>query len=281
MPILSLVLSILLLLAAAGPVLADQIPPSFPACPAPGGTLKASYPTGTHGIPGDTGTYTGSDSVYTINDSQAVQCFCPTTGNSGIQTNWWQVDELSQGDINYFKSLGWVFIPDGSAWGLDSAFYFAYNTSFSCGGGGGGGFSPSGPGSAPVCSAAKPPSPVLTSVTRHGSTATLTWTKIDSATHYAIWYGTAPGQFDYGVPNTGKVTSFTVGSLDPGKQYYWEVRSVNDCMPSDPASGIGGGDVLGAFAPTGNATTIVIIASLGLIFFGLSLLARDRNRPQA
>ena len=278
--LVSLSLSLLVLFFGAVSVHAQVAPPAFSSCPNPGGTLKVHYDTGLHGLVGQ-GEQSGSDSVYITGESTLVQCFCPESGSTGTQTNWWQVSELSQSDMDYFKSLGWVAVPDGSAWGLNSAFYFAYNTNFSCGGGGGGGFSQPGPGPAPVCTAAKPASPVLTSVVRQGSTATLTWTKIDSATHYAIWYGTAPGQFDFGVPNTGNVTSFTVGSLDPNQQYYWEVRAVNDCMPSDPAGGIGGGAVLGAFPPTGNLTTIIIIASLGLIFFGLSLLSRDHRRPQA
>lgn len=274
---IALSLALLVLFSWTSPVRASVTPPSFPGCPNPGGTLKVHYDSGQHGIVSQ-GEQSGTDSVYITGESTLVQCFCPDSNNSGVQTNWWQVDELSQADIDYFKSLGWVFIPDGSAWGLNSVFYFAYNTSFSCGSGGGG-FSPSGPGPAPVCNATKPSSPALLSVTRNGTSATLTWTKIDSATHYAIWYGTTPGQFIYGVPNTGNVTSFTVGSLDPAKEYYWEVRSVNDCMPSDPA-GIGSGQVLGAFAPTGNLVTIFIVAGLGLILFGLSLLTRDSHKSQ-
>src|SRR3989344_3949923 len=274
-----LVLSLVFLVFSSQAVLAQVSPPAFPSCPTPGGTLKINYPSGIHGIPGDSGTYTGSDSVYALSNDQLVQCFCPQSGQVGIQTNWWQVAELSQSDIDHFKSLGWGYIPDGSAWGLNPAFYFAYNSTFSCGGGGGGGFSPSGPGPAPVCTAAKPSHPVLQSVKRNGSFATLTWTKVEAATHYAIWYGTTPGKFDFGVANTGKVTEFTVGSLDPAKQYYWEVRSVNDCMPSDPASI--GGQVLGAFAPTGNILTIIVVAALGLILLGLSLLTRDRTTSQS
>jgi len=275
-------LACFIFLASAGASHAAQTPPSFPACPNPGGSLKATYASGTHGIPGDSGTYTGSDSVYTIDAARLVQCFCPAAGTSGIQTNWWQVADPSQSDITSLKSAGWVYIPDGSAWGLQASIYFAQNTSFSCGtqSGGNGGFSQPGPGPAWTCPAAKPPAPTLLSVKKSGTSATLTWTKVDQATHYAIWYGTTPGRFDYGVANTGQVTQFTVGSLDPSKAYYWEVRAVNDCMPSDAAS-VGGGQVLGAFAPTGNQLTIIIVAALGLILLGLSLLTRDRRRPQA
>ena len=60
----------------------------FPGCPNPGGTLKVSYVTGQHGIPGDYSTYTGSDSVYILSENQVVQCFCAESGTSGIQTNW-------------------------------------------------------------------------------------------------------------------------------------------------------------------------------------------------
>ncbi len=117
-----------------------QASPDFPFCFNPQGTVVASYSSGTHGIPGDGNVYEGSDTVYAFNDKQLIQCFCPPTG-TGIQTNWWKFSELSQDQVNNMVAAGWVYIPDGSAWGLDNAPYLAKNYRFECvfGGKGGGG----------------------------------------------------------------------------------------------------------------------------------------------
>jgi hypothetical protein len=111
--------------------------PSFPSCINPQGTLKANYTSGTHGVPGDTKTYTGSDSVYKLTNSTLIQCLCPTDGN-GIQTNWWKVSGMSENDINSLKNNGWIFIPNGSVWGLDNEPYLTKNLKYSCIGGIGG-----------------------------------------------------------------------------------------------------------------------------------------------
>lgn len=98
------------------------------------------------------------------------------------------------------------------------------------------------------CSAGKPSTPTLNSVTRtSGTTVQLNWSAASPVTHYAISYGTKAGEYQYGVPNTGNVTSFSVGGLDPNATYYFIVRAVNDCTPGD-ASGekSTGGSVLGA-----------------------------------
>lgn len=127
----------LLLLSSATPVFALSTP-SFPICTNPQGTLKAFYNTGTHGIAGSSATYTGSDTVYTVSDTTLTQCFCSTTGQ-GIQSNWWKASSLSDSDLAVLRSQGWIFIPDGSAWGLDSAPYMVQNTEYACVGGTGGG----------------------------------------------------------------------------------------------------------------------------------------------
>ncbi|MBP7927533.1 hypothetical protein KAZ57_00075 [Patescibacteria group bacterium] len=116
----------------------DVLIPSFPFCQNPQGVVKASYSSGTHGIPGDSANYTGSDAVYTLTDETLLQCFCAEDAD-GIQTNWWKVSSLSIQDIEYLESLGWVYIPDGSLWGLDNAPYVAKNNDFSCNTGGQGG----------------------------------------------------------------------------------------------------------------------------------------------
>lgn len=126
---------------------------------------------------------------------------------------------------------------------------------------------------APVCDSAKPDAPVLLSINRQGTSATLSWTAVEQATHYSILYGLNPGEYIYGVVNTGNVTSYTINELDPNTKYYFTVRAVNNCMPSDDASGIGGGQVLGAttMAATGNAALLYLSLSAGVLFSIISL----------
>ncbi|TSC88177.1 MAG: Uncharacterized protein G01um101416_200 [Microgenomates group bacterium Gr01-1014_16] len=102
-------------------------------CTSPSGSVKVSYDSGIHGVPGDLGEYIGSDIVYTVSDTTLVQCFCAVSG-SGIQTNWWRDNSLSQSQIDQLVSDGWIYIPDGSAWGLDSVPYLAKNSSYNCDG---------------------------------------------------------------------------------------------------------------------------------------------------
>lgn len=106
--------------------------PNFPSCLNPQGQLKVAYTQGTHGVPGDTNTYNGSDSVYTIDEATTTQCLCTVNG-SGIQTNWWKVSSMSEEQVSVLVNQGWIFIPDGSAWGLENAPYLAKNLNFACG----------------------------------------------------------------------------------------------------------------------------------------------------
>ncbi len=112
--------------------------PSFFSCLNPQTSPVISNQAGTHGVVGSSQTYTGMDSVYPqqgktdlLSSSLVVQCLCPDNG-SGIQTNWWDVSQLSSDDINALESEGWIYIPDGSAWGLNPVPYLAQNIDFSC-----------------------------------------------------------------------------------------------------------------------------------------------------
>lgn len=102
-----------------------------------------------------------------------------------------------------------------------------------------------GPGEPWVCGASVPDAPTLLSATKRGSESDLSWTAVDLATHYAISYGLSSGNYIYGVDNTGNVTSFTVGGLDPAADYCFAVRAVNDCAPSGLSNEICTGEVLG------------------------------------
>lgn len=112
--------------------------PDFPSClNAPQDKLEVSH-SGTHGVPGDSRSFTGQDDVYFLDGKNFImQCLCPPN-NEGIQTNWWKVDNLSTEEIEALKTEGWIYIPDGSAWGLDSSKYLAKNLNYSCTVGGNG-----------------------------------------------------------------------------------------------------------------------------------------------
>ena len=95
------------------------------------------------------------------------------------------------------------------------------------------------------CGAAIPPAPTLLKVSRRESEADLEWTAVEPVTHYSISYGLSSRNYIYGIPNTGKVTFFTVGSLQNGVNYCFAVRAINDCAPSELSNEICTGAVLG------------------------------------
>jgi hypothetical protein len=106
--------------------------PSFPSCVNPQGTVIASYNDGVHGIAGQSAEYRGKDDVYAlVGNDQVMQCFCPENGN-GIQTNWLKVSDYTEETITDLKNEGWIYIADGSAWGLDGTSYIAKNSDYSC-----------------------------------------------------------------------------------------------------------------------------------------------------
>lgn len=105
--------------------------PTFPSCLVPQGALKVEHTDGVHGVVGDPAIYRGRDLVFTLSDSTLFQCLCPDNGQ-GIQTNWWKIDGMSTEDIEFLKSDGWIFIPDGAAWGLASGPYLAKNLPYDC-----------------------------------------------------------------------------------------------------------------------------------------------------
>ncbi len=113
------------------PVYALTIP-SFTSCTNPQGSIRADHPTGTHGIAGETATYSGKDTVYTLTGNTLTQCFCSTSGD-GIQTNWWKASSLSSIEISILEREGWISIPNGALWGLDEGAYLAKNTAYACG----------------------------------------------------------------------------------------------------------------------------------------------------
>lgn len=133
----SLILFYIVFIAAAYNTQA-AIAPTFPSCLNPQGDVKVEHKNGIHGVPGDTNTYTGIDTVYYLTEDTLTQCLCPTNGNA-IQTNWWNVKSLEQDEIDSLVNQGWIFVPSGSAWGLQEDPYLAQNIKYSCVGGAGGG----------------------------------------------------------------------------------------------------------------------------------------------
>jgi len=88
-----------------------------------------------------------------------------------------------------------------------------------------------------TCQNTPPTSPQLLSVTPLTQTAVkLTWTKVPSATHYAVSYGTKSGQYTFGISNTGDTASFAVKELDVNTRYYFVVQAINACAPSEKSN---------------------------------------------
>ena len=111
---------------------------------------------------------------------------------------------------------------------------------------GGGGGTVAGTASPPGCSAVAPGKPAnLTAVPGGEGEVILSWSPPSgTVTHYLIAYGTSSGNYLYGNPNVGNVTSYTVSGLSGGVTYYFVVKGVNDCAPgpfSDEAVAVAGG----------------------------------------
>ena len=135
----SVLLFSFLLLVQAGTSYASITPPGFPSCVNPSGTQKVTYNSGLHGIPGTIAEYRGSDAVYQVTGDTLTQCFCPQSGNTGIQTNWLKVPSISDEDLQGLKNQGWSYIPNGALWGLDPVGYATKNQEYVCRTGGIGG----------------------------------------------------------------------------------------------------------------------------------------------
>jgi hypothetical protein len=280
------------------PALAVDVP-NFPSCSAPQGTIKVSYPNGNHGIVGSMAQYQGRDTVYTINDTMTVQCFCSPT-NQGIQTNWWKTSSLTDSEMKILINQGWTYVPNGELWGLQNSGYMTRNLNFTCtdegnsptptptpttnGGGQGGQGGDNGsnnPGGPYTCPDPAPNAPTILSVNRKSDTSiTVSWTAVSPVTQYGISYGKKSGKYDYGQSNIGNVTTFTVNDLASNQNYCFVVNAVNNCnsspFSSEVCMGGRGGQVLGAsttgvlgFSTTSSDKSMV---KLGIFLIGLLCL---------
>jgi len=90
---------------------------------------------------------------------------------------------------------------------------------------------------------------MLTATKSGDSSVTLTWTQPDAnVEYYIVSYGYQPNTYLFGVPNTGKTTSYQINSLDLTKTFYFVVRSQKGCAVSSASNEI-------SYKPTTSATT--------------------------
>ena len=106
-----------------------QVSPPQAICITPTGARIVTYLDGTHGIAGDLATFTGKDEVFALGNDDALQCFCATDG-SGVDTIWWS--SFPQDKVDELTASGWIFVPNGSLWGLAAKPYLAKNTNYTC-----------------------------------------------------------------------------------------------------------------------------------------------------
>lgn len=107
---------------------------------------------------------------------------------------------------------------------------------------------------APVCNDTDPGSPSnLQVVALGGGKVRLTWNDAPGPhTSYAVAYGPSIGNYLYGDPNVGNVTSYVVSALNPGGKYCFYVQAQNGCRGGSPSNvvcsnqGAGSLQVLGA-----------------------------------
>ena len=105
--------------ACEGPVI-----PEFPQCPVGyDGDFSHydRYNNNPHQIVGGPLLY-GGDDVYSLENGNYLQCFCPDEGNQGIQTNWWRTDDILDG---WFREFG-------TQWNLGDYWYLTQNSDFIC-----------------------------------------------------------------------------------------------------------------------------------------------------
>jgi hypothetical protein len=89
----------------------------------------------------------------------------------------------------------------------------------------------------PVCNDQAPSSAPSVTITSVGTnTVSLSWTAVSPVTHYGIFFTRNSDGAQYGAPNIGNVTSYTINNLSGGANYSFQVFGVNGCAPG-PRSG--------------------------------------------
>ena len=117
-------------MSVALPAYATDVP-NFGSCVNPQwGQTQSNYNSNNgNGVIG-VGSFSGTDNIYSANGN-VLQCLC-TDGGQGYQTNWLNASNLSQSDIDNLKAQGWMYVPDGRAWGLSDNAYMAQNSNYEC-----------------------------------------------------------------------------------------------------------------------------------------------------
>jgi len=104
-----------------------------------------------------------------------------------------------------------------------------------------------------VCNDTAPAgAPTILSLVPGANSVTLNWSEgAGPISYYLIAYGTSSGADQYGNPNIGGpgTTSYTVGSLSPGKTYYFKVRAGNGCTSGLFSNELSGGPSGGVIIP--------------------------------
>jgi len=291
----ALVLCLVLLLnfGLAESVQANAEPPHFfRDCSKENKEGDLSYPYGSYTTP-ELGYYVnGKNDIYEFGIWNYYQCVCAVGNNASVQANWWKVDGVDEAIIQSYVNQGWVR-ANGLDWNMRAGSYLVKNNTYTCGNNNPtptGWITPtsvpsptmsvvptptvtpvvekneSGSGiggpinhSAPVCNDPVLRAPVVVSVVKSDKDSVdLAWTNVQEADDYMISYGVESGNYIYGVPSTGRVTSYRIGALDLNKHYYFQVRAIRGCMPGDPSNELEypqslaiGGQVLGLAATSG------------------------------
>src|SRR3989442_482923 len=108
-----------ILIVASSSIEAKENNLRFPSCPHPGGTLISEFKDGLHQIAGGS-LIEGSDFVFKLEDNLFIQCFCPKTGNNGIQSTWVHESLLTSSKQQRLLDRGFIKISNGLDWGLTS-----------------------------------------------------------------------------------------------------------------------------------------------------------------
>ena len=110
---------------------AEVFPPDYLSCTeqTPPGDYE-HYDYGWHQIVGQGGLIEGADDVYTLSESNYLQCFC-SVDDEGIESIWWEVSGLSQVEIDQYLAQGW-YLENGLQWNLVDTMYLVKNVEYVC-----------------------------------------------------------------------------------------------------------------------------------------------------
>lgn len=118
----------ILYLSVVAPVSAHYTP-DFGTCLNPQWSQSQVNYGSNHGVV-NVGTFSGTDTIYSSNGN-VLQCLCTDQG-LGYQTSWLKTAGYSSSDIDNLTAQGWIYVPSGSAWGLDDTAYLAKNSTYTC-----------------------------------------------------------------------------------------------------------------------------------------------------